>query len=95
MSHFSAVTPQHREVGTGTQTTLSCVISGITQAVNVTWKKSGTEITSGDSFTANGGTYGSGTQTATLEISSAIGKELSKLIFMRRLKASCLCKGLE
>ena len=45
-----------QEVGSETTATLSCKISGVTQALTVTWLKStGETISSGGGFTVNSG----------------------------------------
>ena len=47
-----------REVGSGTSATLTCKITGVTEALTVTWLKSnGEEISTGGGFTVNPGSY--------------------------------------
>ena len=58
----------------GTDATVSCVISGITQQLDaVVWRKSGTDVTtlSGSNYVVSAGTYGSNSQTTTLTVKAA------------------------
>ena len=58
----------------GTDATISCVISGITQQLDaVVWRKSGTDVTtlSGSNYVVSAGTYGSNSQTTTLTVKAA------------------------
>ena len=54
-----------KEVKKGSDTTISCVITGITAKVTVSWRTSSGEV-SGDNFTPDQGTYSNGQQTSTL-----------------------------
>ena len=59
----------------GTGTTVSCVISGITQQLNtVVWKKAGTDVTSlsGSNYVVSAGSYSSNSQTTTLTVKAAV-----------------------
>ena len=58
----------NKEVKQGSTTTISCVITGITDIATVTWRTSTGEV-SGDEFTATQGSHSEGTQTST-EIST-------------------------
>ena len=61
-------------MGSGTDATVSCVISGITQQLDaVVWRKSGTDVTtlSGSNYVVSAGTYGSNSQTTTLTVKAA------------------------
>ena len=51
----------------GSPTTISCVITGITDTATVTWRTSTGEV-SGDEFTVNQGSHSKGTQTSTLAV---------------------------
>ena len=64
---YSEVTTQNVEVKSGTAVTLSCVISGITEQVDVVWLPS-----TDTSFTSNSGTFDDdqNTQTATLSVTA-------------------------
>ena len=71
---FSDALPTDKEVETGTDTTISCVITGITQQLDaVVWRKSGTDVTtlSGSNYVVSAGTYGSNSQTTTLTVKAA------------------------
>ena len=71
---FSDVLPTNKEVETGTDTTISCVITGITQQLDaVVWRKSGTDVTTlaGSYYVVSAGSYGSNTQTTTLTVKAA------------------------
>ena len=52
----------NKEVKQGSTTTISCVITGITDTATVTWRTSTGEV-SGDEFTATQGSHSEGTQT--------------------------------
>ena len=59
----------------GTDTTISCVVSGITQQLDtVIWRKDGTDVTSlsGSNYAISAGTYGSKSQTTTLTVKAAV-----------------------
>ena len=68
--------PINKEVLAGTDTSISCVISGITQQLdNVVWTKDGTDVTTlteDDSYVVSAGTYGSNSQTTTLTVKAAV-----------------------
>ena len=58
----------------GTDATVSCVISGITQQLDaVVWRKDGTDVTSlsGSNYVVSAGTYGSNSQATTLTVKAA------------------------
>ena len=57
----------NKEVRQGSTTTISCVITGITDTATVTWRTSTGEV-SGDEFTVNQGSHSEGTQTSTLAV---------------------------
>ena len=59
----------------GTDTAISCVISGITRQLDaVVWRKDGTDVTnlSGSNYVVSAGTYGSNSQTTTLTVKAAV-----------------------
>ena len=60
----------------GTDATVSCVITGITQQLNVVkWTKGGTDVTTlteDNSYVVSAGTYGSNSQTTTLTVKAAV-----------------------
>jgi hypothetical protein len=66
-SIISEVKSVNKEVKKGTDTTISCVITGITAKATVSWLTSSGEV-SGDNFTPNQGTYSNGIQTSTLTV---------------------------
>ena len=57
----------NKEVKQGSTTTISCVITGITDTATVSWRTSTGEV-SGDKFTAVQGSHSDGTQTSTLAV---------------------------
>ena len=57
------------EVRKGSTTTISCVITGITETVTVSWRTA-TEPVSGSKFTSVQGSHSGGTQTSTLTVDS-------------------------
>ncbi|XP_063691276.1 uncharacterized protein LOC134823672 [Bolinopsis microptera] len=59
------------EVKSGTATTISCVITGITSPITVEWLESGTVISADSNYTQNPGTIENNSQTATLEVKGA------------------------
>ena len=64
----------NKEVESGTDATISCIITGITKNLDsVIWKKSGTGVTalSGSNYVVSAGTYGSNSQTTTLTVKAA------------------------
>ena len=68
------VQPTDKEIETGTETTISCIITGITQQLDaVVWKKDGTDVRSlsGSNYIVSAGTYGSNSQTTTLTVKAA------------------------
>ena len=73
---FSDVQPKNKEVESGTDATVSCVITGITQQLNaVKWTKGGTDVTTlteDNSYVVSAGTYGSNSQTTTLTVKAAV-----------------------
>ena len=68
--------PINKEVLAGTDTSISCVISGITQQLDsVSWTKDGTDVTTlseDNSYVVSAGTYGSNSQTTTLTVKAAV-----------------------
>lgn len=66
------VQPINKEVLQGTTTTISCVISGITQQLNdVKWTKNSVDVTTlqdSANYVVVTGTYGSNSQTTTLTV---------------------------
>ena len=62
---------QHREVGRGDRTSISCTVSGITGSVTVVWKNEGTILLTNDKVITTAGTFSSNSQTHTLEILSS------------------------
>ena len=66
--------PTDKESKAGTEATISCIISGISQKLNnVAWKKDGTDVTSlsADNYVVSPGTYDSNSQTTTLTVKAA------------------------
>ena len=57
----------NKEVKQGSTTTISCVITGITDTATVTWRTSTGQV-SGSGFTATQGSHSGGTQTSTLAV---------------------------
>ena len=57
----------NKEVKTGSDSTISCVITGLTAKATVSWLTSSGEV-SGDNFTPVEGTYSNGEQTSTLAV---------------------------
>lgn len=58
-----------------TDATISCVVSGITQALNnVAWTRDGVDVTtlSEDNYVVDAGTYGSNSQTTTLTVKADV-----------------------
>ena len=59
-----------------TETTISCIITGITKQLDtVVWTKSGTDVTTlseDNSYVVSAGTYGSNSQTTTLIVKAAV-----------------------
>ena len=72
---YSGVQPTNKEVESGTDITVSCVVTGITQQLNaVKWTKAGTDVTTlteDNSYVVSAGTYGSNSQTTTLTVKAA------------------------
>ena len=68
--------PINKEVESGADTDISCVINGITQQLNaVKWTKGGTDVktlTEDNSYVVSAGTYGSNSQTTTLTVKAAV-----------------------
>ena len=73
---FSDVQPINKEVKSGTDAVVSCIISGITQQLDgIVWKKGGTDVTTlteDNSYVLSAGTYGSNSQTTTLTVKAAV-----------------------
>ena len=63
----SGVVSVKKEVKTGSTTTISCVITGITKTATVAWLTN-KEPVSGDKFTTVQGNESGGTQTSTLTV---------------------------
>ena len=57
-----------KEVFIGTETTISCKVTGLTQAVNIVWTGLPTDETG---YTKSAGTFNTDTQIATLTVASA------------------------
>ena len=75
ISIFSDIQPTNKEIETGTETTISCIVTGITRKLDaVVWKKDGTDVTSlsGSNYVVSAGTYGSNSQTTTLNVKAAV-----------------------
>ena len=70
ISYNTGVTATHTEVKSGTDATISCVITGITSQVTVEWLGPSGIIRSDANYTPHPGTYETtdNTQTATLEV---------------------------
>ena len=66
---FSDVQGIEKEVMKGSTTTISCVITGITETVTVAWRTA-TETVTGDKFNSVQGSHSDGTQTSTLTVDS-------------------------
>ena len=67
--------PTNKEVETGTETSISCIITGITKQLDtVVWTKDGTDVTvlSADNYVVSPGTYDSNSQTTTLRVKAAV-----------------------
>jgi hypothetical protein len=65
------VQPTNKEVESGTEATVSCVISGITRQLDsVVWTMDGTDVTtlSGGNYVVSEGTYRSNSQTTILSV---------------------------
>ena len=62
---------ESKEVKKGTETKLSCLITGITQTVTVTWTKSGQSVSGNSNIVVVPGTVETNKQTSTLTIKSA------------------------
>ena len=60
---------QNKEVKQGTETVISCVITGITTTAKVSWLTSSGPV-SGVKFTSVQGSHSGGTQTSTLTVDS-------------------------
>ena len=58
-----------KEVKQGSTTKISCVITGITETVTVSWRTA-SEPVSGSKFTSVQGSHSDGTQTSTLTVDS-------------------------
>jgi len=69
ISEFQAV---NKEVKKGSQTTISCIITGLSAATaSVSWRTSTGAVVSGDNFTPSVGTQADGNQTSTLLVKGA------------------------
>ena len=64
---FADVASVNKEVKQGSTTTISCVITGITDTATVTWRTSTGQV-SGSGFSATQGSHSGGTQTSTLAV---------------------------
>ena len=74
ISIFADVQVSNKEVESGSDATISCVITGITQKLDaVIWTKDGTDVTtlSADNYVVSPGTYDSNSQTTTLTVKAA------------------------
>ena len=60
----------------GTDTTISCIVTGISRQLDaVKWTKGGTDVTTlteDNSYIVSAGTYGSNSQTTTLTVKAAV-----------------------
>ena len=65
---FSAIEVISKEVKVGTETIISCKVTGLTQSVNIVWSGLPDDETG---YTKSAGTLNSETQTATLTVASA------------------------
>ena len=63
---ISEVAAKSREVKTATETTISCVITGLDATATVAWVASSGSAVTGADFTPTEGTESGGTQTSTL-----------------------------
>ena len=72
----SEIAPINKEVEVSTETTISCVVSGISKQLDaVVWTKAGTDVTTlteDNSYVVSAGTYGSNSQTTTLTVKAAV-----------------------
>ena len=71
---FSDVQPTNKEIESGTDATVSCIITGVTRQLDaVVWRKGGTDVTtlSGSNYDVSAGTYSSNSQTTTLTVKAA------------------------
>jgi hypothetical protein len=64
---ISEVTAKSKEVKKGSDTTISCMLTGLTAKATVSWQTSSGEV-SGDNFTPTQGTFDKGKQTSTLAV---------------------------
>ena len=73
---ISDVVPTDKEVESGSDTKISCIVSGITKQLNsVFWTKDGTDVTTlteDNSYVVSAGTYSSNSQTTTLTVKAAV-----------------------
>ena len=73
MAYSAVLTGGNKEEISGTAVTLSCVITDITERAAVVWSKSDiADLSSESGYTVVQGTYGSSTQTTTLELLAAV-----------------------
>ena len=76
--HLSNLTSEvesvNREVKKGSDTTISCVITGLTETATVTWRTS-TGPVSAEMFTSVQGSHSGGTQTSTLAVDGTLVNE--------------------
>ena len=73
MPTITDVIGTNKEVLTGTDTTLSCTITGITQQLDkVEWKKGDQTLTTDSNYVVTPGTHSGTTQTTTLVITGAL-----------------------
>ena len=69
---LSEVAAKSKEVKSGTETTISCVITGLNDATaSVVWQDSEGQAVTGDNFTPAEGTQEGGKQTTTLLVKGA------------------------
>ena len=66
---LSDVQSVEKEVKKGSTTTISCVVTGITETVTVSWRTA-TAPVSGSKFDSIQGSHSGGTQTSTLTVDS-------------------------
>ena len=71
-----AVEAKNKEVEENTAAVLSCVVTGITEAVTVTWTDSSDNTLSDDSdYDMDAGNYDSNSQTATLTVNNGVSTD--------------------
>ena len=73
---FSDIQPTDKEVKSGTDVEISCIVTGITRLLDsVKWTKAGTDVTTlteDNSYVVSAGTYSSNSQTTTLTVKAGV-----------------------